>query len=142
MKPDYYAYDSKSTYYTFVNGTFDLLHPGHIKLLRFVKNLGGFLIAAIDSDERVKKLKGQERPVQDAHTRALALFKYADSVFIFNSDEELIDLIKLYKPKYMVKGSDYKDHPNILGKEYCEQIIFVERDHHSTSAQIKHLRNR
>jgi rfaE bifunctional protein nucleotidyltransferase chain/domain len=133
MKPDYYV---------FVNGTYDLLHPGHIKLLRLAKSLGGFLIAAIDSDERVKKLKGPERPIQDARTRVLALSKHVDSVFVFNSDEELVNLVKVYKPKYMVKGSDYKDHPNILGKEYCEQFIFVERDHHSTSTQIKHLRNR
>jgi len=57
---------------TFVNGTFDILHPGHLALLEYASSLGSRLFVAIDNDERVKELKGKDRPVNDARTRRLA----------------------------------------------------------------------
>jgi cytidyltransferase-like protein len=129
-------------YFVFVNGTLDLLHPGHIKLLRFAKNLGGFLVAALDSDARVRKLKGPDRPFHSEELRAQMVGAYADLVYVFGSDEELINIVKAHKPKYMVKGSDYRNHPNILGKEYCQEILYVERDHYSTTETLKNMRNR
>ena len=80
----------------FVNGTFDVLHPGHIALLNFAKSLGSRLFVAIDSDERVKDFKGPTRPINSVNERKLLLqnLKAVDEVEVFDSDEELIMWIK------------------------------------------------
>ena len=90
-----------------VNGTFDILHPGHIRLLNFAKSIGSYLIVAIDTDERVQKLKGPKRPINDQLTRQFMLqnIKSVDEVVLFNSDAELLQLIT--QCDIMVKGSDY-----------------------------------
>ena len=75
----------------FVNGTFDVLHPGHIALLNFAKSLGSRLFVAIDSDERVKDFKGPTRPINSVYERKLLLqnLKAVDEVEVFDSDEEV-----------------------------------------------------
>ncbi len=75
----------------FVNGTFDILHPGHLEVLKFAKSKGEWLTVGIDSDDRVKKLKGESRPVNDQHTRKTMLLALSvvDDVFIFSSDKAL-----------------------------------------------------
>lgn len=106
-----------------VNGTFDVIHPGHLALLNYAKSLGDILTVAIDSDQRVRKLKGTARPVHSQTQRALLLenLRSVDRVLIFDSDAELIDIVK--KCSIMVKGSDYIDKP-IVGKDVCPKIIF------------------
>ena len=73
----------------FVNGTFDILHPGHIELLNYAKSLGNHLMIGIDSDERVTQLKGPERPINNQRYRAFMLknLKAVDEVVIFNMFE-------------------------------------------------------
>ena len=80
----------------FVNGCFDVLHPGHIQLFEYAKSLGDYLIVAIDSDKKVGEMKGPERPIfcQEDRARTLEAIRYIDVVHIFNSKEELEDLIK------------------------------------------------
>jgi rfaE bifunctional protein nucleotidyltransferase chain/domain len=125
----------------FVNGIFDILHPGHIKLLQVAKELADLVIVAIDSDPRATANKRQ--PINNQNTRLLMLesIRYVDKVFIFSKDEHLIWLCKLYKPDYMVKGSDYKDKP-IIGSEFCKEIVFVERTNDSTTKTIQSISNR
>lgn len=121
----------------FVNGTFDIIHVGHIELLNFAKSLGDFLIVAIDSDERVKKLKGNNRPVNNVNERKIILenLKPVDEVKIFNTDQELIDIIKTCD--VMVKGSDYKLLP-IIGKDDIKEIVFFNRiKEYSTTKKIE-----
>lgn len=131
---------------TFVNGTFDLLHVGHLKLLKFAKNLGGFVIVAIDSDARVKQLKGPRRPInnmQDRKEMLLAL-KYVDNVHIFNTSEGLSDFIKELSTLgnvVMVKGSDYKNI-EALGQEYCKKVYYVDRSDHSTTQTLENISSR
>lgn len=107
----------------FVNGTFDIIHRGHIEMLNFARQQGDWLTVAIDSDERVKLLKGTKRPINSENERWFLLMnlKPVNEVFVFNSDEELTKLISEHDA--MVKGSDYigKD---IVGQEVCNEIIF------------------
>jgi D-beta-D-heptose 7-phosphate kinase/D-beta-D-heptose 1-phosphate adenosyltransferase len=126
----------------FVNGTFDILHRGHIELLNYARSLGDVLIVAIDTDDRVAELKGPSRPINNQYDRMFMLdaLRSVTSVYFFSSDNELVDIIKRYTP-IMVKGSDYKDKP-ILGAEYCKEIKFYDRTEHSTTKTIQNIINR
>ena len=110
------------------NGTYDVIHTGHIALLNYAKSLGDYLLVALDTDERIKKSKGITRPVNNEQIRGVVMenFKAVDEVVFFNSDEELIDIIKRYNPDIRVIGSDWKDKP-IVGKEFCREIAFFDR---------------
>jgi rfaE bifunctional protein nucleotidyltransferase chain/domain len=125
----------------FVNGTFDVIHPGHIALLNFSKNLGDYLLVAIDSDERVKRLKGSKRPINTVQERKLLLenLKAVDKVEIFDTDEELLNLIKTCD--IMIKGSDYKSLP-IIGEDYIEVVLFDRINEYSSTKKIENIINR
>jgi len=127
----------------FVNGTFDILHPGHIQLLNYARSLGDSLLVAIDGDQRVKELKGSGRPINSEDNRKLMLesLRSVDSVWIFNSDQELEDICRLYNP-VMVKGSDYRGR-HIIGHQYCKEIVFYDRiEPYSTTRAIQDISSR
>jgi rfaE bifunctional protein nucleotidyltransferase chain/domain len=127
----------------FVNGTFDILHPGHVQLLNYARSLGDSLLVAIDCDQRVRELKGDNRPINPEDDRKLMLesLRSVDSVWIFNSDQELEDICRLYNP-IMVKGSDYKDK-HIIGQQYCKEIVFYDRiEPYSTTQAIQDISSR
>ena len=126
----------------FVNGTFDILHVGHVALLDYAKSLGDQLVVGIDSDDRVRLLKGSNRPINSQLERGtlLAALKSVDEVFVFDTDDELRSLIQACD--IMVKGSDYRDKP-IVGQEICKQIVFFERlNGYSTTNKIQDIANR
>jgi len=120
-----------------VNGTFDILHPGHLALLNYAKSLGDFLIVAIDTDDRVRELKGIDRPINNQHDRKLLLenIKSVDEVRFFNSKDELVDIVK--ECSIMVKGSDYRGK-SIIGAEHC-QVLYYDRTEHSTTKKIQDI---
>ena len=124
-----------------VNGTFDVIHPGHLALLNYAKSLGAFLVVAIDADERVRKLKGPSRPINNQNERKLLLenLKAVDEVHVFNSDEELVDIIK--QCAIMVKGSDYKGQHGI-GQNECQVIYFNRIDEYSSTSKIQSIIDR
>ena len=127
-----------------VNGTFDILHRGHLEMLHYAKSLGDYLLVCIDSDERVKQLKGPERPINNQSDRMFMLnsLKCVDYVKIFNTKDELIDLIKLYNPDIMVKGSDWKGK-SIVAQEYVKNVIFYDRTNdYSTTKTIQDIFDR
>jgi D-beta-D-heptose 7-phosphate kinase/D-beta-D-heptose 1-phosphate adenosyltransferase len=128
----------------FVNGSFDILHVGHVRLLAYAKSLGASLLVAIDTDRRIKELKGSTRPInsQSERIEMLTSFRSVDQVKTFDSDDELINIIKNYEPDIMVKGSDYKGQP-IIGSDYCKEIVFFDRiDEYSTTKKIQDIIDR
>lgn len=124
----------------FVNGTFDVIHVGHLALLNYAKSLGDYLIVAIDSDERVKQLKGDSRPINNIVERKMLLenLKAVDRVEVFNTDQELIDIIKICD--IMVKGSDYKTSP-IVGSDEIEVIFFDRIEEYSSTKKINTIKD-
>ena len=127
-----------------VNGTFDILHRGHIELLNYARSLGDCLLVAIDTDRRVKELKGNDRPINNQEDRKfhLANLKAVDSVCFFDSKEELIELMKHWKPDIYVKGSDWKGSEGTAHK-YSKQVIYYDRvGNYSTTNTIQSIINR
>lgn len=126
----------------FVNGTFDIIHLGHLAMLNFAKSLGDYLIVAIDSDDRIRRLKGPSRPINNVTERKTLLenLRSVDEVQIFDTDQELIHMIS--NCNIMVKGGDYKYKP-ILGIEVCPKVVLFDRiDEYSTTQKIESIINR
>jgi D-beta-D-heptose 7-phosphate kinase/D-beta-D-heptose 1-phosphate adenosyltransferase len=124
----------------FVNGTFDVLHPGHVMLLQYAAGLGSVTVA-IDTDRRVTELKGAGRPFFNQKERGLMLqgLRYIDRVCTFDTDQELEHIIQTIQPDIMVKGSDYRGRA-IIGQEHVPHIEFFERIHeYSSTKAIQHL---
>jgi len=131
----------------FTNGCFDLLHVGHIELLKYCKSLNGYVIVGINSDNSVKKLKGQSRPINNEYTRKLILesIKYVDEVIIFK-EETPLELIKKIQPQLIIKGGDYKKE-DVVGYEFeklglLEVKIFDYVKNNSTTSIIERISNR
>jgi rfaE bifunctional protein nucleotidyltransferase chain/domain len=127
-----------------VNGTFDILHPGHVAMLNTARGLGDYLVVCIDTDRRVRELKGERRPINTQIDRKVMLqnLKAVDIVEFFDSEEELIALIKLYKPNVMVKGSDYRGQ-RIVGEAHVPKVFFYDRvGDYSTTKTIQDITNR
>lgn len=121
-----------------VNGTFDILHPGHIALLNTARSYGDALIVAIDTDRRVKELKGSDRPINNQLFRRIMLsnIKAVDLVELFDSKEELIELMKRYQPDIYVKGSDWKHDKESTAHQYCKEVIYYDRIEEYSSTKI------
>lgn len=130
----------------FTNGCFDILHLGHLEILTKSKEFGDRLIVAVNSDESVRKLKGEERPINDFQTRSnmLASFSFVDYVVEF-SDDTPKKLIQIIKPDFLIKGGDYKKK-NIVGNDIVssyggETIIIPLIDGLSSTNTINKLKN-
>jgi D-beta-D-heptose 7-phosphate kinase/D-beta-D-heptose 1-phosphate adenosyltransferase len=121
----------------FVNGSFDLIHTGHLDLLYYARDLGDHLHVAIDTDERIREQKGFDRPVNPLKIRKAIMqsLKPVDSVSVFGSDEELINTIRAVSPDIMVKGSDWRGK-RVIGEEYCGKVIFYERVNDESTTKI------
>lgn len=105
------AIDRSVSEIVLTNGVFDILHSGHINLFEFAKSQGKKLVVAIDTDERVKSLKGDERPINSLTERknVLNAIKYIDEVISFSSKEELDEIYKLSGASLIVKGSEWTE---------------------------------
>lgn len=125
----------------FTNGCFDILHRGHIELLKYCRSLG-LVIVGLNSDASVKRLKGPQRPITSQEDRKIMLesCKYVDSVVIFDEDTPY-DLIKKYRPDIIVKGGDYKES-EVVGNDLASVHIFNFLDGYSTTKIIENISNR
>jgi len=119
-----------------VNGTFDVLHIGHIKLLEYASTLGTVRVG-IDSDNRVREKKGEGRPYNGIEDRMefIRSIRFVNSVVSFDSDNTLIDRIKEWEPDILVIGDDYKHH-RIIGVEYVPKVVFFEKIKDKSSTNI------
>lgn len=125
----------------FTNGCFDILHPGHIHILREAKKLGTHLIVAINSDESVKRLKGPTRPVNSISHRVdmIKSLEIADEVIVFNEDTPE-ELIKNIAPDIIVKGGDYNPQ-DVVGFDVAKVVIIPTLGSYSTTNIIKGMNN-
>lgn len=126
------------------NGVFDVIHVGHIELLKFASTLGK-VVVAIDSDSRVRANKGHDRPVnsQDERKRILEALRYVDSVLIFSTEEELRAIHRDVSPDFLVKGSDWDEEyirKNDGVLEKTKIIIFDRMHDYSTTKIIQRMR--
>ena len=102
----------------FTNGCFDIIHAGHVKYLESSKNLGDILIVAINSDNSIKKLKGENRPINELENRIkiLASLSFIDHIIVFD-DLTPIKLIEVISPNVITKGNGYKKN-QVVGYKY------------------------
>jgi len=126
----------------FTNGCFDIVHRGHLELLQYCHSLGDRVIVGINSDESIKRLKGEDRPVNNQKDRKFLLESliFVDSVIVFDEDTPY-NLIKDIKPDIIVKGSDYSP-ANVVGIDISEVRIFNHVSGYSTTRTIKSIIDR
>ena len=126
----------------FTNGCFDLLHAGHIAYLKEAKAQGDILIVGVNSDSSVRRLKGENRPVNSIETRSamMSAIRFVDYVVVFEEDDPW-ELLKALRPHLLIKGGDWILE-NIIGREFADEtrlIPFV--DGFSSSSIIERIRN-
>ena len=129
----------------FTNGCFDILHRGPVELLRFAKGLGDVLVVGLNTDDSVRRLKGQERPINPLHDRAAVLLaiRWVDFVVPFGEDTPE-RLIRELRPDVLVKGGDYRLE-DIVGAEFVtsyggEVKIFPYLEGYSTTSIVRRLK--
>ncbi len=123
----------------FTNGCFDLLHPGHVELLKRSRAACDRLIVALNTDASVRRLKGESRPVQNEYARSvvMAALDSVDLVTLFDEDTPL-ELIRLLRPDFLIKGADYTV-ATVVGSEFVASyggrviLVPIERGHSTTS---------
>lgn len=123
---------------SFTNGCFDIVHKGHIHSLFRASQFAEHLIVAVNSDESVRRLKGEERPINYQEDRAyvLAALACVDAVIIFNEDTPL-EILKKISPDVLIKGGDYRID-EIVGREYADKVEIIEYlEGYSTTSILK-----
>jgi rfaE bifunctional protein nucleotidyltransferase chain/domain len=129
----------------FTNGVFDLVHPGHLRYLRYARTLGDALVVGINSDRSVRANKGPSRPITPDRERAevLAAFECVDAVTVFD-EETPHDLIAAIQPDVLVKGADWAEDA-IVGRDIVEarggRVVRVPLEPgHSTTRIVEQIR--
>lgn len=120
------------------NGCFDILHKGHLELLRFCKSLGDRLLVAVNSDESIKRLKGSSRPVKqlDERLEILSSLDCVDFLIPFGEDTPA-EIYKMIQPDCLVKGNDWEGQ-HVAGQEYCGELRFFRNiENYSTTKTIE-----
>ena len=112
----------------FVNGCFDVLHRGHFQLIHFATSLGGELTVALDSDEKVARDKGPDRPIYPLEDRVYQMTRLrgVGQVLSFSTREELERLVEYIKPDILIVGSDWKGK-DVVGSQYAKEVRFFDR---------------
>jgi len=145
LKASIKQWQSEGKKVVFTNGVFDLLHIGHITYMAKAAELGDKLVIGLNSDSSVKRIKGEDRPVNDQNSRAalLAALFFVDAIVVFEEDTP-INIITTLMPDILVKGADYSIENIVGAKEVIanggevKTIDFVEG--YSSTSIIKKIR--
>ena len=107
----------------FTNGCFDVLHRGHVELFKFCRRIGDQVIVGLNSDESIRRLKGDDRPINSIKDRKMILeeLRCIDKVIVFDEDTPY-ELIKKIKPRYITKGGDYEPE-DVVGRDLAQLKI-------------------
>ncbi|MGD9075839.1 MAG: D-glycero-beta-D-manno-heptose 1-phosphate adenylyltransferase [Desulfobacteraceae bacterium] len=130
----------------FTNGCFDILHPGHARYLYTARALGDYLVVAVNSDQSVRAIKGEGRPIllQDARAELLAALSCVDGVVVFD-EEDPLKVIQYLMPHILVKGGDWKEEEiigaDVVKKAGGEVVRIPYIGGFSTTDIIKKIRN-
>lgn len=127
----------------FTNGVFDIIHPGHAEVLKQARSLGDMLIVGINTDESVRRLKGNLRPILTLEERMsiISSIRYVDAVVPFEEDTPY-RLIEFLRPHVLVKGGDYRPE-EVVGRDIVEEVVIIPlKEGISTSRIIERIRQR
>lgn len=121
----------------FTCGTFDLLHAGHILMFKEIKEQCDYLVVGIQTDPSFRP--GKNTPIQSIEERKLQLeaVRYVDQIVQYDTEEDLVDLLKMTKPDLRFVGMDWKDNPNLTGGDLPIEIRYNSRDHGFSSSELR-----
>ena len=125
----------------FTASTFDLLHAGHVIMLREAKNQCDYLICGLQIDPSVDRPK-KNSPIQTIVERytQLSAIKYVDEVVVYSTEQDLLDILEMYKIDVRILGDEYKDK-DFTGREVCDKLdidlYFNNRDHRFSSSNLR-----
>mgnify|MGYP004463272173 FL=1 len=122
----------------FTCSCFDLLHAGHILMLKDAKEQCDKLIVGLQTDPSIDRPLTKNKPIQSLRERKIQLeaVKYIDDIFVYETESDLIDLLKLVKPDIRILGSDYKDE-SFTGDDLNIPVYYHERDHDYSSSDLR-----
>ena len=121
----------------FTCGTFDLLHAGHVLMFKEIKEQCDYLIVGIQTDPSFRP--GKNTPIQSIEERKLQLeaVRFVDQVVQYDTEDDLVDLLKMTKPDLRFVGMDWKDNPNLTGGDLPIEIRYNSRDHGFSSSELR-----
>jgi len=122
----------------FTCSCFDLLHAGHILMLKDAKEQCDKLIVGLQTDPSIDRPLTKNKPIQSLRERKIQLeaVRYVDDIFVYETESDLVDLLKLVKPDVRILGSDYKDK-SFTGDDLNIPIYYHERDHDYSSSDLR-----
>jgi len=131
----------------FTNGCFDILHPGHLRYLWAARQLGDYLVVAVNSDRSVKAIKGPSRPIlkQESRSELVAALGFVDGVIVFD-EENPLKVIQILSPDVLVKGGDWTEE-RIIGAEVVRRAggevrVIPFEEGFSTTAIVEKVKSR
>jgi len=121
----------------FTCGTFDLLHAGHVMMLEEIRSQCGYLIVGLQTDPSIRE--GKSKPIQSVEERLIQLkaVRYVDEVIQYDTEDDLVELLKDVQPNIRFVGMDWKDNPNLTGGDLPIEIRYNSRDHGYSSTELK-----
>jgi len=127
---------SKNKKIVFTNGVFDIIHRGHIAYLQKAKQLGDILILGLNTDDSVKRIKGEGRPINNENDRSFVLsaFEFVDYIIMFSEDTP-VNLLKTVHPDILVKGADYTVE-EVIGREFATKTVLIDFQEGYSSTNI------
>jgi len=119
-----------------VNGCFDVVHAGHIELLKYARSVGDRLVVGLDTDERVQQSKGPSRPINSIMHRKTVMeaIRYVDEVVTFGTDDALRNAIQWSGAKFIVVGKEYEGR--VIGSELVEEVKYFDRLYNLSTTNI------